>query len=191
MWFLFELLWVCGSSCFFCLPSDGGGEEVCVSSLMGGAGSGKNWVLLWWDRALLSKALIQLSADGRGCPPSLVVVWPEATQPWSLGSMVGLMAPRRFMPRGTFLACCFQCPHPCGELLPTHASTGDPPTLAVSYGVTAPFLWVLVHIRSCLCLPRLVSLFPPVLWKSCNKMPLALKSNSLGIPNSFVGSESW
>ena len=56
MWFLFELLWVCGSSCFFCLPSDGGGKEVCVSCLMGGAGSGKNWVLLWWDRALLSKS---------------------------------------------------------------------------------------------------------------------------------------
>ena len=38
---------VCGSSCFFCLPSDGGRKEVCVSFLMGGAGSGKNWVLLW------------------------------------------------------------------------------------------------------------------------------------------------
>ena len=33
-------------------------------------------------RALLSKALIQLSADGWGCTPSLVVYWPEATQPW-------------------------------------------------------------------------------------------------------------
>ena len=35
-------------------------------------------------RALLSKDLIQLSGDGRGCAPSLVVVWPEATQPWGL-----------------------------------------------------------------------------------------------------------
>ena len=30
-------------------------------------------------RALLSKALIQLSSDGWGCAPYLVVVWPEAT----------------------------------------------------------------------------------------------------------------
>ena len=47
---------------------------------------------LWWERlglalvgrALLSKALIQLSADRWGCTPSLVVVWPEATQPGGL-----------------------------------------------------------------------------------------------------------
>ena len=45
------------------------------------------------------------------------------------------------MPRGTF-----QCLHPCGEPLPTHASTGGPPTPAGSFdsasgGVTAPLLW--------------------------------------------------
>ena len=35
-------------------------------------------------RALLSKARIQLSADGWGCAPSLLVVWPEVTQLWGL-----------------------------------------------------------------------------------------------------------
>ena len=41
-------------------------------------------------RALLSKALIQLSADD--WVPSLVVVCPEVTQPWGLrGSMEPLM----------------------------------------------------------------------------------------------------
>ena len=30
-------------------------------------------------RALLSEALIHLSADGWGCTPSMKVVWPEAT----------------------------------------------------------------------------------------------------------------
>ena len=53
---------------------------------------GREW---WWEkldlalvgRALLSKALIQLSADGWGCTPSLVVVWPEATQPWGLQAL--------------------------------------------------------------------------------------------------------
>ena len=34
--------------------------------------------------ALLSKASVQLSADGWGCTPSLVVSWPEVTQPSGL-----------------------------------------------------------------------------------------------------------
>ena len=46
---------------------------------------GRGW---WWEklglslvgRALLSKALIQLSADGWGFTLSLLAVWPEATQ---------------------------------------------------------------------------------------------------------------
>ena len=38
-------------------------------------------------RTLLSKALIKLSADEWGCTPSLVVVWPEATEPWGLESL--------------------------------------------------------------------------------------------------------
>ena len=56
------------------------------------------------------------------------------------------------MPRGTFLACCCQCPCPCGEPLPTHSTTGNPPTLAgssgsVACGVTAPFLWVFSSVQ--------------------------------------------
>ena len=38
-------------------------------------------------RALLSKTLIQLSANGWGCTPSLVVVWPEVTQPLGLQTL--------------------------------------------------------------------------------------------------------
>ena len=84
------------------------------------------------------------------------------------------------MPRGTFPDCCCQCLHPCGEPLQTQSSIGDPPTLAgsfssVSCGVTFPFPWVLVHARFCLCPPRLESLFPPVLWKFYNQIPLAFK----------------
>ena len=67
---------------------------------------------------------------------------------------------------GTFQDSCSQHPHPCGEPLLTHTSTGGPPILAgsfgsVSAGVAAPFLWVLVCTRFCLCPPRLESLFPP------------------------------
>ena len=39
-------------------------------------------MLLWW--AELSKTFIRLTADGWGWVPSLLVVWPEATQHWSL-----------------------------------------------------------------------------------------------------------
>ena len=46
--------------------------------------------------------------------------------------------------------CYTQCPQPCSRPPPTHTSTRDSwmPTGksgAVSYGVTTPFLWVLVH----------------------------------------------
>ena len=60
---------------------------------------------------------------------------------------------------------------------PFHTSTGDSWTLtgnsgSVSCGVTAPFSWVLVRTRFCLCPPRVCS---PVLWKFCNQIPLAFK----------------
>ena len=69
------------------------------------------------------------------------------------------------------------------EALPTLTSTGDPLTLAgrsgsVSCGVTDSFPWILVCTRFCLCPPRLESLFPPALWKSCNQIPLASKVRS-------------
>ena len=53
--------------------------------------------------------------------------------------------------------CCTQ--RPCSRPLLTHTSTGYSWTLmgmsgSVSCGVTAPFSWVLVHTRLCLCPPR-------------------------------------
>ena len=114
---------------------------------------GRDW---WWeklslvlvDKALFSKGLIQLSADGWNCTPSLVAFWPEVTQPYSW------IKPRGYTSKGTIPDCCCQFLHPCGESLLIHSSTGDPPTLAgsfgsVSYGITAPFLWVLVHAMFC------------------------------------------
>ena len=49
---------------------------------------------------------------------------------------------------------CTQCPQPCSTPLPTHTSTLTGKSGSVSYGVTAPFSWVLVHTRFCLCPPR-------------------------------------
>ena len=52
--------------------------------------------------------------------------------------------------------CCTQCPQLCHRSPPTHASAGDSRKLtgksgSVSCGVTAPFFWVLVHTKFCLC----------------------------------------
>ena len=44
-------------------------------------------MLLWW--AELSKTLIHLTADEWGWVPSLLVVWPEATQYWSKPQLFG------------------------------------------------------------------------------------------------------
>ena len=59
-------------------------------------------------------------------------------------------------------------------------STGDLPTPAggsgsISCGVIVPVPWVLVNARFCLYPQRVESLFPPVLWKFCNQIPLAFK----------------
>ena len=61
------------------------------------------------------------------------------------------------------------------------ASAGDPPSLAcrsgsVSYGITAPSPWVLMHTLLCVCPPRVESMFPPGLLKSCNQIKFCLQS---------------
>ena len=98
---------------------------------------------------IVSKTLICLSADGWGWVPSLLVVWPEATQHWSLpGSLVGLMPglmpdSGRAQAKEYFSILLLPCPCHHGEPKPPPTSAGVPPTLAgksgsVSYGVTAP-----------------------------------------------------
>ena len=63
-------------------------------------------------------------------------------------------------------------------------------------GVTAPFLWVLVHTRFCLCPPKLESLLSPILGKSYTQIPLAFKILFLGDSQSLcqiprLGSLTW
>ena len=76
----------------------------------------------------------------------------------------------------------------CSEPLTNHASTVDPVTLAcgfgsVSFRVSAPFLWVLVHVKFCLYPPSLEPLFPWVLWKAYNQIALAFK---VRLPGDFL-----
>ena len=63
--------------------------------------------------------------------------------------------------------CYTQCPQPCSRPPLSHVSTGDSWTLtgksgSVSCEFIAPFSWVLVHTRFCLCPPRV---YFPVLCK--------------------------
>ena len=62
---------------------------------------------------------------------------------------------------------CTQSPQACSRPLLIRTSTGDSWTPtgksgSVSCGVTAPFSWVLVHTRFCLCPPR--DCFPSKFW---------------------------
>ena len=105
------------------------------------------------------------------------------------------------MPRNTSQNLCCLCPFPHGEPQPPPASAGDPPTLAgrsgsVSHGVTSPSPWVLMHTLLCVCPPRVESLFPPVLLKSCNQIPPAFKVTLSGNSSSHcwtprLGSMTW
>ena len=73
--------------------------------------------------------------------------------------------------------------HLCQRLLDIHSKSGS-----VSCRETAPFSWVLVHTRFCLCPPR-------VCFHSCGssviKSHWPLKSNFLGVLSPFARSKSW
>ena len=110
-----------------------------------------------------------------------------------------MVTSKRVYVKGDLPGLLLPVPCPCGEPMPTHASTGDPPTPAGSFGsvswvVCSAFLWVLLCTRFCLCPPRLESLLPSVLWKFYNQICWPSSSDSLGIPSAFIGSpgcEAW
>ena len=104
--------------------------------------------------------------------------------------MVGLMATsKRVYTRGDLPSLLLPVSRPCAWSLLTHTSTGDPHTsrwfwfsLPWSYYSFPLGLRVRVVL---LCPPRLESLFPPVLWKSCNQILLAFKVRFPGDSQSF------
>ena len=136
--------------------------------------------MLWW--AELSKTLIRLSADGWGWVLSLLVVWPEATQHWSLRRLFGGANGRLWegshqgvLPRTSAAS----------VLVPWRATAA--PRLCRRPCNTSRYVWFSIlwgHCSFslgpdatllCVCPPRVESLFPPVLLKSCNQIPLAFK----------------
>ena len=110
--------------------------------------------------------------------------------------MVGLMVnSKRVYAKGAF-----QCPCPCGEPLPTHTSTGGPPTLAGGFDSVSLGSLLLSSGSWCkqnfVCALQDWSLFPPVLWKSYNQIPLALEFKFPGDSQSHgqisgMGSLMW
>ena len=102
-------------------------------------------------RAMLSKPLIRFSVDEQGLFPPCYLTWGQ--------TMVEVMKIMATSFKGPRRRCCTQWPQPCSRPLKAHASAGDSWTLtdksgSVSFGVTTHFSWVLVHIRFCLCPPR-------------------------------------
>ena len=101
----------------------------------------------------LSKSLILFSVDGRGCVPSLL---------FDLRSNCdgGNEDNGDLLQKILCMRCSTQCSQPCSRPPPTLASARGSWTLtgksgSASYGVTAPFSWVLVHTRFCLCPPSI------------------------------------
>ena len=151
---------------------------------------------------MLSKSLIQFSFDRWDC----VSTYSGNTCSLAWGqTMIGVMALMATPSKRTYSLCCgsqdccSQCPWLHSRPLLTHASAGDSWTLtgkscSVSCGVTAPFSWVLVHPRFCLC-PSRVSV-SSVLWKFCNQIPLTFKVRFPGDTQSLcqiprLGSLLW
>ena len=106
--------------------------------------------------------------------------------------MVGLMATsKRVYTRGDLPSLLLPVSHPVLGPWPTHTSTGDPhtsrwfwfslPWSCYSFPLGLGVCMVL------LCPPRLESLFPPVLWKSCNQTSLAFKVRFPGDSQSEAG----
>ena len=101
---------------------------------------------------MLSKSLIQFSVEQWGCVPSLLF---DLRSNYGGGNEDNC----DLFQKGPCRHCCTQCPQPCSRAPPTYTSTRDSWTLlgkfgSVSCGIIAPFSWVLVHTKFCLCPPR-------------------------------------
>ena len=133
--------------------------------------------------AMLSTTLIPFSVDGRGCAPSLL---------FGLKPNHGRVNEDVDLLQDSGPHFCVQCPLTPQQA--SHASARDSWTLpgksgSVSCGDTAPFSWLLVHTRFCLC-PQKVC-FPQFCESSIVKSHWSPKSNSLGVLSPFAKFPGW
>ena len=100
---------------------------------------------------MLSKSLCQFSVDGWSCVPSLLFTWGQ--------TMVEVMKIMVTFKRSHACTATLSAPNPVAGHCQPYTSAGDSWTLtgksgSVSCWITAPFSWVLVHTRFCLCPPK-------------------------------------
>ena len=108
--------------------------------------------LVMMGGAILSRLLIQLSVDEQDCVPSLSF----DLRPNYGG---GTEDNGEVLQKAPCMHCSIQSAQSCSRLPLIHTSAKDSWTLtgkseSVSCGVTAPFSWVLVCTRFCLCPPK-------------------------------------
>ena len=129
-----------------------------------------NLGLVLMDGGMLSNSLIQFSADGQGCVPTL---FSDLRQNSGGGNEKIVVT---YFKRSHACTTTLNAPDPAaGNFRPTpppDSWTITGTSGSVSCGVTAPFSWVLVYTKFCLCPPRVCF---PVLCKFCNQIPLASK----------------
>ena len=107
--------------------------------------------LVLMGRTMLSKSLIQFSVDGWGCVPFLLFTWGQ-----TMVEVMKIMVTSVKRSQACISALLHSEPPTLQQATIDHASARDSWTLtgrsaSVSCGVTAPFSWVLVHTRFCLC----------------------------------------
>ena len=118
---------------------------------------------------------------GAGFPPCWLFGLRQPNTAAYLGSLVGLMADSgRAHAKEYFPELLLPVSLSLGEPQLPPTSAGDPSTLAGRSGSVSPqghcsFPWVQMRTLLCVCPPRVESLFPPVLPKSCNQIQLAFK----------------
>ena len=164
--------------------------------LMGGTHWGKLGLALG-DRAMLSKSLIQLSAGGWGCAPSLLVVWPVSCLVLeSAGSVIGLLAtsknnlcqhpPHRIAAATAHIPSAGHgWPRPPQEIL-KHSQAGLAQSLAGSLLLSSG-----PGMHKILSVPSKNLCFPQSCGSSIIKSHCPSKLDSLGIPSSSVRSPGW
>ena len=126
--------------------------------LMGETDWGANWVLFWWAGPCSVNLESNFLLMGKAVPSLLFDPRPNSGGgDENNGDLLQKVPSTHFHT---------QCPWPCSRPPPTHTSMRDSWTLtgksgSVSFGVTAPLSWVLVH--KVLCVPSRVC-FPSPVW---------------------------
>lgn len=133
----------------------------------------------------LWKALGSPSVDGWGCDPTLLVVWSEVFQHWSLQAVgwdqvsMQKWQSLEHTPRNSLIIKVLVLPVATSDSwLPKRLSRLSGRFMG-SYGVTA-LPWVPVHMKICVNCPRVESLFPQVLQRPCTQALLAFKDKCSG-----------